>query len=105
MLVILVLAELRRKHASLQQIRAILPSLKTQVNEYLSTDRAARSDLYLVTDMQAVHFVAKAESVIQLFKEATEPMLVVSISDHIKRLSSEADSPAGKKQMRLHWLL
>jgi DNA-binding transcriptional MerR regulator len=102
---IIVISELRRKRASLKQIRRILPLLKREVDGYLHKDRESRSELYLVTDMKEAHFEDKVEGVLDLFKKAKHPMLLVCISDHVRRLASEAESSYGKKQLRLRWLL
>jgi DNA-binding transcriptional MerR regulator len=99
---ITVIAELRRKGFSLQKIRRVLRFLQREMGKRLADVMATDSDLHLVTDGKSIYLEEQQERIIDLLKNARQPMFLVCVSDQVKRLDetpkkpmrSEASAPA-----------
>ncbi|MGH9608761.1 MAG: MerR family transcriptional regulator [Bryobacteraceae bacterium] len=83
---ITVIAELRRKGFSLQKIRRVLRFLQREMGRRLSTVLAADSKLHLLTDGKSIYLEDQQDRIIDLLKNARQPMFLVCISDQVKRL-------------------
>jgi DNA-binding transcriptional MerR regulator len=83
-----VIAELRRKGFSLQKLRRVLRYLQKDMNRRLSDVLAGDSDLHLLTDGKAIFLEDRQERVIDILKNARQPMFLVCVSDHARRLGS-----------------
>lgn len=87
---ITVIAELRRKGFSLQKIRRVLRFLQREMDRRLSELMAASSDLHLVTDGKNIYLEDQNDRIIDIFKNARQPMFLVCVSDQVKRLGEES---------------
>lgn len=85
---ITVIAELRRKGFSLQKIRRVLRFLQREMGKRLAEVLAANSDLHLVTDGKNIYLEERSERIIDLLKNARQPMFLVCVSDQARRLSA-----------------
>ena len=74
---ITVIAELRRKGVSLQKIRRVLRFLQREMGKRLSEVLEPRSDLHLVTDGKSIYLEEQQERIIDILKNAKQPMFVV----------------------------
>src|ERR1700681_1305922 len=90
---ITIIAELRRKGFSLQKIRRVLRFLQKEMGRRLSEVLQAGSDLHLVTDGKAIYLEDRHERIIDLLKNAHQPMFLVCVSDQARRLD-EVRKPA-----------
>ncbi len=90
---ITVIAELRRKGFSLQKIRRVLRFLQREMDRRLSEVLQTESDLHLVTDGKSIYLEDHQDRIIDLLKNARQPMFLVCVSDQVKRLS---EPPARK---------
>ncbi len=86
---ITVIAELRRKGFSLQKIRRVLRFLQREMGKRLAEVMAAESDLHLVTDGKSIYLEERHERIVDLLKNARQPMFVVCVSDQARRLGEE----------------
>src|SRR6266850_3610683 len=87
---ITVIAELRRKGFSLQKIRRVLRFLQREMGKRLAEVVQSNSDLHLVTDGKSIYLEEKQERIIDILKNAKQPMFLVCVSDQLRRLD---DSP------------
>jgi len=94
---ITVIAELRRKGFSLQKIRRVLRFLQKEMGRRLAEVLAPTSDLHLVTDGKSIYLEDKHERIIDLLKNARQPMFVVCVSDQARRLAGGTE----RKPMRM----
>ena len=92
-----VIAELRRKGFSLQKIRRVLRFLQREMNRRLSEVLHSSSDLHLVTDGKSIYLEDKQERIIDIMKNAKQPMFLVCVSDQVRRL----EEPAARKPARV----
>ena len=91
---ITVIAELRRKGFSLQKIRRVLRFLQREMGRRLSEVLEANSDLHLVTDGKSIYLEDHQDKIIDILKNARQPMFLVCVSDQVRRLSESGRKPA-----------
>jgi DNA-binding transcriptional MerR regulator len=84
---ITVIAELRRKGFSLQKIRRVLRFLQREMGKRLSDVLAQDSDLHLVTDGKSIYLEESQERIIDILKNARQPMFLVCVTDQVRRLN------------------
>ena len=82
----MLVAELRRKDFSLQKIRHVLRFLQREIGRRLENLLSSDSEYHLLTDRKSVQLEDRHERIIDLLKSARKPMLLVSISDQVRRL-------------------
>src|ERR1700748_1313245 len=86
-----VIAELRRKGFSLQKIRRVLRFLQKDMGKRLANALASSSEVHLLTDGKSIYLEEAPNRIIDLLKNARQPMFLVCVTDQIKRLGSAAD--------------
>ena len=90
---ITVIAELRRKGFSLQKIRRVLRFLHREMGKKLAEVLDSASELHLVTDGKSIFLEDQHARIIDLMKDARQPMFLVCVSDQVERLRQ----PTAKK--------
>lgn len=91
------IAELRRKGFSLQKIRRVLRFLEKEMTRRVTEVFSASSEMHLVTDGKAVYLETDQNRIIDIFKNAVQPMFLVCVTDLVNRLSlPELSAPARK---------
>ena len=93
---ITVIAELRRKGFSLQKIRRVLRFLQREMGRRLGELLDASSDLHLITDGRSIFLEDRHERIIDVLKNAKQPMFLVCVSDQARRL----DEPPTRKPVK-----
>ena len=88
-----VIAELRRKGFSLQKIRRVLRFLQREMGKRLSDVMQSNSDLHLVTDGKSIYLEDQQERIIDIIKNAKQPMFLVCVSDQVRRLDDSPRKP------------
>jgi DNA-binding transcriptional MerR regulator len=91
---ITVIAELRRKGFSLQKIRRVLRFLQREMGKRLAEVLQASSDLHLVTDGKSIYLEDRQDRIIDILKNARQPMFLVCVSDQARRLGDVERKPA-----------
>jgi DNA-binding transcriptional MerR regulator len=86
-----VIAELRRKGFSLQKIRRVLRFLQRDMGKRLSEALDATSEIHLLTDGKSIYLEEAPNRIINLLKNARQPMFLVCVTDQVKRLSAAAE--------------
>jgi DNA-binding transcriptional MerR regulator len=105
---ITVIAELRRKGFSLQKIRRVLRYLQKDMGRRLAEVMAADSDLHLLTDGRSIYLEERQDRIIDLLKNARQPMFLVCVSDQARRLEgavarkppARTEAPAAVRRAR-----
>ena len=90
---ITVIAELRRKGFSLQKIRRVLRFLQREMGRRLAEVLSPDSSLHLLTDGKSIFLEDQHDRIIDLLKNARQPMFLVSVSDQVRRLDEVAKKP------------
>ena len=102
---ITVIAELRRKGFSLQKIRRVLRFLQREMGKRLGEVLSADGNLHLLTDGKSIYLEDQRDRIIDLLKNARQPMFLVCMSDQVKRLDeapkkNPRSEVSGAKRMR-----
>lgn len=84
-----VICELRERGFSLQRIRAVVRFLQKELGRRLVETVTAASEYHLLTDGQHIFLEDSARGVVDLLKNARQPMLTVCLSDTIERVRAE----------------
>ncbi|MGA3239143.1 MAG: MerR family transcriptional regulator [Bryobacteraceae bacterium] len=93
-----VIAELRRKGFSLQKIRRVLRFLQKDMGKRLADALAASSNVHLLTDGKSIYLEEAPDRIIDLLKNARQPMFLVSVSDQVKRLNAAAERKPSRSE-------
>jgi DNA-binding transcriptional MerR regulator len=89
-----VIAELRRKGFSLQKIRRVLRFLQKDMGKRLSEALSSAADMHLLTDGKSIYLEEAPNRIIDLLKNARQPMFLVCVTDQARRLSTTERKPA-----------
>src|ERR1051325_6589101 len=93
-----VIAELRRKGFSLQKIRRVLRFLQKDVGKRLSEALEGTSEVHLLTDGKSIYLEDAPNRIIDLLKNARQPMFLVCVTDQAKRLTLSGDRKPVKSE-------
>jgi DNA-binding transcriptional MerR regulator len=91
---ITVIAELRRKGFSLQKIRRVLRYLQREMGRRLGDVLSNDSDLHLLTDGKTIYLEDRQDRIIDVLKNAKQPMFLVCVTDQVRRLQNAPKKPA-----------
>lgn len=91
---IAVIAELRRKGFSLQKIRRVLRFLQREMGKRVADVLSGSCDMHLLTDGKSIYLEDSHSRVIDLLKNAKQPMFLVCVTDQARRLSVLLRKPA-----------
>jgi DNA-binding transcriptional MerR regulator len=93
-----VIAELRRKGFSLQKIRRVLRFLQKDMGKRLAEAMASSSDVHLLTDGKTIYLEDAPSRIIDLLKNARQPMFLVCVTDQMKRLNGTAERKPARSE-------
>ena len=85
---IAVICELRDRGFSLQKIRHVVRFLQRELGKRLVETVRAASEYHLLTDGQHIFLEDSARGVVDLLKDAGQPMLAVCLSDTVQRIDA-----------------
>jgi DNA-binding transcriptional MerR regulator len=88
-----VIAELRRKGFSLQKIRRVLRFLQREMGKRLSDVTGADSSLHLLTDGKNIYLEDSESRIVDILKNARQPMFLVCVTDQVRRLDTTQKKP------------
>jgi DNA-binding transcriptional MerR regulator len=86
---IAVICELRRKGFSLQRVRKVMRFLQREFGKRLVETVSAGSDYHLLTDGRDIYLETSPAQVIDILKNARQPMLTVCLSDAVRQVHAE----------------
>src|SRR2546421_7242623 len=95
-----VIAELRREGFSLQKIRRVLRFLQKDMGKRLSEALAASADVHLLTDGKSIYLEETPSRIIDLLKNARQPMFLVCVTDQARRLAPPAERKPARSATR-----
>ena len=85
---IAVICELRERGFSLQKIRRVIRFLQRELGKRLVETVRAASEYHLLTDGRHIFLEGSARGVVDLLKNARQPMLSVCLSDTVQRIDA-----------------
>jgi DNA-binding transcriptional MerR regulator len=83
-----VIAELRRKGFSLQKIRRVLRFLQKEMGKRLGEVLSGEAEIHLLTDGKSIYLEEAPDRIIDLLKNARQPMFLVCVTDQVRRLNT-----------------
>jgi len=81
-----VICELRRKGFSLQRVRKVLRFLQRELGKRLVETLSNSADVHLLTDGQRIYLETSARQVIDVLKNARQPLLTICLSDMLRQV-------------------
>jgi DNA-binding transcriptional MerR regulator len=85
-----VITELRRKGISLQKIRRVLRYLHKELGKGLYDAVRNGSEMHLLTDGQNIYLEDNHQNIVDILKNAKQPIIAVCLSDQVQQLTASA---------------
>jgi DNA-binding transcriptional MerR regulator len=95
---IAVICELRERGFSLQRVRKIIRFLQQELGKRLAQTVGTGSDHHLLTDGTHLYLETSPQQIVDILKNARQPMLAVCLSDAVRRVRAEIRR--GKKERK-----
>ena len=92
-----VIAELREKGFSLQRVRKVVRALEREFQRRLVETVTSGSDYHLLTDGHNVYVENSARQVMDILKNARQPIFAVCLSDTVRRITASYARSSRKK--------
>jgi DNA-binding transcriptional MerR regulator len=84
-----VICELRRRGFSLQRVRKVMRFLQREFSKRLAHTVSQGSDYHLLTDGTNLYLETSAQQIVDILKNARQPMLAICLSDTVRRIYAE----------------
>ena len=84
-----VICQLRRRGFSLQRMRKVIRFLQQEFGTSLAATVGAASEYHLLTDGTHLYLRTSARQVVDLLKNAQQPMFDICLSDEVRRVKTE----------------
>jgi hypothetical protein len=84
-----VICELRRKSFSLQRVRKVMRFLQGEFGKRLAETVSGASEYHLLTDGRTLYLETSPRQIVDILKNARQPMLTVCLSDTVKHVRAE----------------
>jgi len=88
-----VIAALRRKGFSLQKIRRVLRYLQKEMGKRLADAVASEAEIHLLTDGKNIYLEESPDRVVDLLKNARQPMFLVCVTDQLRKFDLNVKKP------------
>jgi DNA-binding transcriptional MerR regulator len=84
-----VICELRHRGFSLQRLRKMMRFLQKEFGKRLVETVTSGSDYHLLTDGTNIYLETSAQQIVDILKNARQPMLTVCISDAVRQVQAD----------------
>jgi len=84
-----VICELRRKGFSLQRVRKVMRFLQREFSKRLAETVSGASDYHLLTDGKTLYLETSPRQIVDILKNARQPMFAVCLSDTVRQVRAE----------------
>ncbi|HTD24139.1 MAG TPA: MerR family transcriptional regulator [Terriglobales bacterium] len=84
-----VICELRRKGFSLQRVRTVLRFLQRELGKRLVETLSNSADVHLLTDGKHIYLETSTRQVIDILKNARQPLLTICLSDTLRQVRAD----------------
>ena len=91
-----IICELRRRGFSLQRVRKVIRFLQQEFGKRLAETVAGASEYHLLTDGSHIYVKTSTRQILDILKNARQPILAICLSDTVKQVRAEIR--AGKKR-------
>lgn len=84
-----VICELRRKGFSLQRVRKVMRFLQREFSKRLAETVSGTSEYHLLTDGRTLYLETSPRQIVDILKNARQPMLTICLSDAVRQVRTE----------------
>ena len=84
-----VICQLRRKGFSLQRMRKVMRFLQREFSKRLAETVSGTSEYHLLTDGDTLYLETSARQIVDILKNARQPMLSICLSDAVRQVRAE----------------
>jgi DNA-binding transcriptional MerR regulator len=84
-----VICELRQRGFSLQRVRKVMRFLQREFSKRLAETVSGASSYHLLTDGKTLYLETSARQIVDILKNARQPMLSICLSDAVQRVRAE----------------
>jgi len=84
-----VICELRSRGFSLQRVRKVMRFLQREFGKRLAHTVSGASDYHLLTDGRTLYLETSPQQIIDVLKNARQPMLTICLSDTVRQVRAE----------------
>jgi DNA-binding transcriptional MerR regulator len=93
---IAVICDLRRRGFPLQRVRKVVRFLQKEFGRRLAETVSGASEYHLLTDGKTIYLETSARQIVDILKNARQPMLAICLSDAVRQI--RADIRSAKKR-------
>lgn len=93
---IAVICDLRRRGFPLQRVRKVVRFLQREFGRRLAETVSGASEYHLLTDGKTIYLETSARQIVDILKNARQPMLAICLSDTVRQI--RADIRSAKKR-------
>jgi DNA-binding transcriptional MerR regulator len=93
---IAVICDLRRRGFPLQRVRKVVRFLQKEFGRRLAETVSGASEYHLLTDGKTIYLETSARQIMDILKNARQPMLAICLSDTVRQI--RADIRTAKKR-------
>jgi DNA-binding transcriptional MerR regulator len=87
-----VICELRRRGVPLQRVRKVIRFLQKEFGKSLAETVSGSSEYHLLTDGKTIYLKTSPRQVLDILKNARQPMLAICLSDTVRQVRAEIRS-------------
>jgi DNA-binding transcriptional MerR regulator len=84
-----VICQLRRRGFSLQRVRKVMRFLQREFGKRLAETVSGASEYHLLTDGKTLYLETSPRQIVDILKNARQPMLTVCLSDTVRQVRAE----------------
>ena len=84
-----VICELRRRGFSLQRVRKVMRFLQKEFSKRLAETVSGASEYHLLTDGKTLYLETSPRQIVDILKNARQPMLTVCLSDTVRQVRAD----------------
>ena len=99
-----VICQLRHKGFSLQRVRKVMRFLQREFGKRLADAVSGASEYHLLTDGRTLYLETSPRQIVDILRNARQPMLAVCLSDAVRQVRAEirAKKSANDRSFRWH---
>jgi DNA-binding transcriptional MerR regulator len=87
-----VICELRGRGFPLQRVRKVMRFLEREFGKSLAETVSGASEYHLLTDGRTIYLETSARQIVDILKNARQPMLSICLSDAVRQIRAEVRS-------------
>jgi DNA-binding transcriptional MerR regulator len=84
-----VICELRHRGFSLQRVRKVMRFLQREFGKRLAETVSGASEYHLLTDGKTLYLETSPRQIVDILKNARQPMLTICLSDTVRQVCAE----------------